>query len=190
MDGIHRLDSGNRSKAVKILKEFCRRYPASPGGHYQFATLLYQVGHLTEAEKACKKGLAIAPADRRLLELQANLFLHLTGTLHYGQTSRACNITRSGLTRTIQRLEQEIGEQLFLRDNRSVSLTRAGELFKAYAGDIIRRHRELQIQMAAEHNLTGELSLYCSTDVLEVTLKSPIFDKYIKIASIMPSAKY
>lgn len=95
-----------------------------------------------------------------------NLFLHLAGTLHYGQTSSACNITRSGLTRTIQRLEQEIGEQLFLRDNRSVSLTRAGELFKEYASDIIRRHRKLQIQMAAEHNLTGELSLYCSVTAI------------------------
>ena len=95
-----------------------------------------------------------------------NLFLHLAGTLHYGQTSRACNITRSGLTRTIQRLEHEVGEQLFLRDNRSVALTRAGELFKEYASDIIRRHRKLQIQMAAEHNLTGELSLYCSVTAI------------------------
>ena len=97
---------------------------------------------------------------------ELNLFLHLSGTLHYGQTSRACNITRSGLTRTIQRLEQDVGEQLFLRDNRSVSLTRAGELFKEYATDIIRRHRKLQIQMATEHNLTGELSLYCSVTAI------------------------
>ena len=95
-----------------------------------------------------------------------NLFLHLAGTLHYGQTSSACNITRSGLTRTIQRIEQEIGEQLFLRDNRSVSLTRAGELFREYASDIINRHRKLQIQMAAEHKLAGELSLYCSVTAI------------------------
>lgn len=97
---------------------------------------------------------------------ELNLFLHLAGTLHYGQTSRACNITRSGLTRTIQRMEQDVGKQLFLRDNRSVSLTRAGDLFKEYASDIIRRHRKLQIQMAAEHNLTGDLSLYCSVTAI------------------------
>lgn len=100
---------------------------------------------------------------------ELNLFLHLAGTLHYGQTSRACNITRSGLTRTIQRLEQEVGEQLFIRDNRSVALSRAGELYKAYAVDVIQRHRTLQVQMAAEHNLHGELSLYCSvTAVLSI----------------------
>ena len=97
---------------------------------------------------------------------ELNLFLHLTGTLHYGQTSRACNITRSGLTRTIQRLEQEIGEQQFIRDNRSVTLSRAGDLFKEYAVDVIRRHRTLQVQMAAEHNLHGDLSLYCSVTAI------------------------
>jgi len=95
-----------------------------------------------------------------------NLFLHLSGTLHFGQTSRACNITRSGLTRAVQRLEQEIGESLFLRDNRSVSLTRAGELFREYAVDVLGRHRTLQVQMAAEHNLRGELSLYCSVTAI------------------------
>ena len=97
---------------------------------------------------------------------ELNLFLHLAGTLHFGQTSRACNITRSGLTRTIQRLENEIGEQLFIRDNRSVTLSRAGELFKEYAIDVIRRHRTLQAQMAAEHTLQGELSLYCSVTAI------------------------
>ena len=97
---------------------------------------------------------------------ELNLFLHLTGTLHYGQTSRACNITRSGLTRAIQRLEQEVGEQLFIRDNRSVALSRAGDLFKEYAVDVIRRYRTLQVQMAAEHTLCGELSLYCSVTAI------------------------
>lgn len=66
---------------------------------------------------------------------ELNLFFNLSSTLHFGQFSRSCNITRSGLTRTIQRLEQELGEQLFLRDNRSVVLTRAGELFRDYAED-------------------------------------------------------
>ena len=100
---------------------------------------------------------------------ELNLFLHLSGTLHFGQTSRACNITRSGLTRTIQRLEHEIGEKLFIRDNRSVALTRAGELFREYAVDVLQHHRNLQVKMAAEHKLRGELSLYCSvTAVLSI----------------------
>ncbi len=97
---------------------------------------------------------------------ELNLFLHLAGTLHFGQTSRACNITRSGLTRAIQRLEQELGEQLFLRDNRSVSLTRAGALFRNYSTEVVQRYRTLQAQLAKEGSLKGELSLYCSVTAI------------------------
>lgn len=97
---------------------------------------------------------------------ELNLFLHLAASLNYGQTSRACNITRSGLTRAIQRLEHQLGETLFHRDNRSVSLTRAGELFREYAADIIRRYQKLQAQLAAEHRLRGALSIYCSVTAI------------------------
>jgi LysR family positive regulator for ilvC len=106
----------------------------------------------------------VSPSSMDIREL--NLFLHLAGSLHFGQTSRACNITRSGLTRAIQRLEQELGEKLFLRDNRSVSLTRAGALFKDYAADVVQRYRTLQSQMATESRLKGELSLYCSVTAI------------------------
>ena len=95
-----------------------------------------------------------------------NLFVHLAETLHFGQTSNVCNITRSGLTRTIQRLESEIGELLFLRDNRRVTLTRAGELFREYALEVIRRHQTLQLQIAQEHYLKGALSLYSSVTAI------------------------
>lgn len=97
---------------------------------------------------------------------ELDLFLNLASTLHFGQTSRVCNITPSGLTRAIQRLEQELGEPLFRRDNRSVSLTRAGELFKDYAIDVRQRYRKLRQQLATEHELRGTLSLYCSVTAI------------------------
>ncbi|MBT8329554.1 MAG: HTH-type transcriptional activator IlvY [Desulfofustis sp.] len=95
-----------------------------------------------------------------------NLFLHLADTLHFGRTSRACNITRSGLTRTIQRLEQELGEQLFFRNNRSVRLTETGRLFLQYASDTVRSYRILQNRIASENRLRGELSIYCSVTAI------------------------
>ena len=52
---------------------------------------------------------------------ELKVFKHLAGTLHFGRTSRACNITPSALTRTIQRLEEEVGKKLFIRDNRSAA---------------------------------------------------------------------
>ncbi len=89
-------------------------------------------------------------------------FRHLSGTLHFGRTSQACNITPSALTRAIQRLEEEFGEKLFIRDNRSVSLTPSGELFREYAEDTIQRYNELKNRISADGVLRGEISLYSS----------------------------
>jgi LysR family positive regulator for ilvC len=93
---------------------------------------------------------------------EIKLFQHLSETLHFGRTSRACNITPSALTRAVQRLEAEVGEQLFIRDNRSVSLTPAGELYKKYAEEATTRWQDLQNKLAGDNLLGGEISLYCS----------------------------
>jgi LysR family positive regulator for ilvC len=93
---------------------------------------------------------------------EIQFFQHLSETLHFGRTSRACHITPSALTRTVQRLEAEVGEQLFIRDNRSVALTPAGLLFKKYAEEALVRWQELQNQLAGDSLLGGEISLYCS----------------------------
>ncbi len=90
------------------------------------------------------------------------LFRHLTGTLHFARTSQACYITPSALTRVIQRLEAEVGEKLFIRDNRTVELTQAGVAFKKYADDVIQRWEQLNDELSSEDILEGELSLFCS----------------------------
>ena len=90
------------------------------------------------------------------------LFIHLSGSLHFARTSRSCNITPSALTRVIQRLEAEVGEKLFIRNNRSVELTYAGRAFKKYAEDVIQRWDRLQGELSEDEVLSGELSLYCS----------------------------
>lgn len=92
-----------------------------------------------------------------------HLFLELADSLHFGRTSRKCNISPSALSRAIQRLEEELGEPLFFRDNRSVRLTTAGTLFRDYAIDVLDGWDELKEKLRLEgETLTGELSLYCS----------------------------
>lgn len=90
------------------------------------------------------------------------IFRHLSTSLHFARTSMACNITPSALTRMIQRLEGEVGQALFIRDNRSVELTFAGQAFKTYAEDVIRRWDRLQMELSDDDVLRGELSIYCS----------------------------
>lgn len=90
------------------------------------------------------------------------LFRHLAGTLHFARTSQACYITPSALTRMIQRIEADIGEKLFVRDNRSVELTAAGRTFKRYADDVLQLWERLHDELSARDVLQGQLSLYCS----------------------------
>ncbi len=105
------------------------------------------------------------------------LFKHLSGTLHFGKSSRACHVTPSALTRIIQRLEENVGEKLFYRDNRSVRLTSAGQTFRSYADDVILRYEMLQGDLSREQTLEGEISLYCSVTAAYSILPA-IFQKF------------
>ncbi len=97
---------------------------------------------------------------------ELTLFRHLAISLHFGKTSQACNITPSGLTRAIQRLESETGFQPFYRDNRSVSLTPEGEAFRKYADETLQRWEQLQTELAKDKKVRGEISLYCSVTAM------------------------
>lgn len=96
--------------------------------------------------------------DLRTLEL----FHHLAGSLHFSRTSQSCNISPSALTRVIQRLETDVGKQLFIRGKRCVELTYAGQTLKKYAEDVLGRFERLQGELSEDAALSGQLSLYCS----------------------------
>ncbi|MEK8081458.1 HTH-type transcriptional activator IlvY [Pseudomonas sp. XK-1] len=91
------------------------------------------------------------------------LFLALADNLHFGKTSREQHVSPSALSRSIKQLEDELGAPLFLRDNRSVRLTREGHQFREYASDVINGwHAIRQTFKQDQLILHGELSLYCS----------------------------
>lgn len=91
------------------------------------------------------------------------LFLALADTLHFGRSSREQHVSPSALSRIIKQLEDEVGAPLFLRDNRSVSLTREGRQFREYAAATLRDWDALRQTLQQEQDtLRGELSLYCS----------------------------
>lgn len=105
------------------------------------------------------------------------LFKHLSTSLHFGRTALECNISASGLTRTIQRLENDIGKKLFYRNNRSVHLTQAGLHFKEYCEDTLVRFHLFKNSLSTESVIKGELTLYCSvTAILSILPK--IFKRF------------
>ena len=91
------------------------------------------------------------------------LFLSLADNLHFGKTSREQHVSPSALSRSIKQLEDELGASLFLRDNRSVQLTREGQQFREYASEVINGWQSIRQSLKQDPRvLHGELSLYCS----------------------------
>ena len=97
--------------------------------------------------------------DTRALEL----FLDLSRTLRFRETSRRCHLTPSALTRSIARMEEEVGSALFVRNRRSVRLTAAGVRFSEYAQQAVAQWQAFVASSPdASTSLHGELSFYCS----------------------------
>ncbi|WP_020677163.1 HTH-type transcriptional activator IlvY [Geopsychrobacter electrodiphilus] len=96
--------------------------------------------------------------DNRELEI----FLTLADLLHFGRASQACNLSASALTRTIQRLEEQVEQPLFLRDNRTVTLSTAGEQFRIYARQSLQDWQQFQTALKTEQAVAGTLTIYAS----------------------------
>lgn len=99
--------------------------------------------------------------------------------MHFGRTSLECNITPSALSRTIQRLENEVGEKLFFRNNRSVAMTPAGLLFREYCEETVNRWHSFQTQLHNDDVLRGEISIYCSVTAI-LSILPRIFGRFRK----------
>ncbi|MEL5308454.1 LysR family transcriptional regulator [Serratia nevei] len=55
--------------------------------------------------------------------------LALVEEKHFGKAAKHIHITQSAFSMQIKALEEEIGAQLFIRNNRNIELTEVGEAF-------------------------------------------------------------
>ena len=65
-------------------------------------------------------------------------FLALAGELHFGRAAQQLHIAQPALSQQIQKLEREIGTQLFVRTRREVQLSPAGAALRPHAERAIR----------------------------------------------------
>ncbi|PKG37212.1 HTH-type transcriptional activator IlvY [Psychromonas sp. Urea-02u-13] len=106
------------------------------------------------------------------------LFLHLSHSLHFSKTAQAKHVSPSTLSRCIQRIEDELGVALLVRDNRSVVLTDAGNLFKQYALKQIDQWEVLKRELKeSKSELEGQINLFCSVTAAYSHLP-PILDRF------------
>lgn len=90
-------------------------------------------------------------------------YIALAETLHFTEASRRCHVSPSTLSRTISQLEAEIDAALFVRDNRSVSMTDAGKTFLVFARETLAQWQAVKLACVEEQGqLKGALNFYCS----------------------------
>jgi LysR family positive regulator for ilvC len=98
-------------------------------------------------------------------------FQHLASSLSFSKTANAMFVSPPTLTRSIIRLEEELGASLFLRDNRNVQLTNAGRKMLAFADETLTKYHNLKSEIGLQKNeLRGELSLYSSVTAAQTYL--------------------
>lgn len=91
------------------------------------------------------------------------LFIHLCDSKSFSKTASAMHISPSGLSRQVQKLEAETGQELFVRDNRSVELTPAAKKLLPVALKILGEWQNFNAQLQGhEEELKGEIRLFCS----------------------------
>lgn len=105
-------------------------------------------------------------------------FLHLAESRHFGRSARAMHVSPSTLSRQIQRLEEDLGQPLFVRDNRTVTLTEAGEELRVFAQQTLLQYQQLRHTIDQQGpSLSGELHIFCSVTAAYSHLP-PILDRF------------
>ncbi|EPH6764486.1 HTH-type transcriptional activator IlvY [Cronobacter dublinensis] len=106
------------------------------------------------------------------------MFLHLAESRHFGRSARAMHVSPSTLSRQIQRLEEDLAQPLFIRDNRTVTLTETGEALRQFAQQTLLQYQQLRHAIDQQGPaLSGELHLFCSVTAAYSHLP-PILDRF------------
>lgn len=88
------------------------------------------------------------------------------------------HVSPSTLSRQIQRLEEDLGQPLFVRDNRTVTLTEAGEELRVFAQQTLLQYQQLRHTIDQQGpSLSGELHIFCSVTAAYSHLP-PILDRF------------
>ena len=93
-------------------------------------------------------------------------FLAVAEELHFARAAEKLHIEQSPLSRTIKELEEDVGEQLFVRTSRSTRLTRAGKLFLEHVPRIFTALQQARDSVqAAANGFHGQLRIALSDGI-------------------------
>lgn len=100
-------------------------------------------------------------------------FLAVAEELHFARAAEKLHIEQSPLSRTIKELEEDLGEQLFVRTSRSTRLTRAGKLFLEHVPRVFSALQQARDSVkAAANGFHGQLRIALSDGITPSRLSS------------------
>lgn len=88
-----------------------------------------------------------------LLDKKLQVFLAVAETGSFSRAARQLSTSQSGVSFHIEKLEQSLGVELFLRRSRGVRLTASGELLLAEATQMAERATKLEATMAEQSSV-------------------------------------
>ncbi|QFT48853.1 MULTISPECIES: LysR family transcriptional regulator [unclassified Roseivivax] len=86
-------------------------------------------------------------------------FLEVASTGSFGHASERLFVTQSAISLRVKRLEDLLGQELFVRSKAGASLTSAGEEFEGYALSLLKIWEESRQQIALPKGYTDALSI-------------------------------
>lgn len=93
-------------------------------------------------------------------------FIAVAEELHFARAAERLHIEQSPLSRTIKELEEDLGEQLFVRTSRSTRLTRAGMLFLEHVPRVFTALQQARDSVkAAANGFHGQLRIALSDGI-------------------------
>lgn len=105
------------------------------------------------------------------------IFLSVYSNLSFTQTAAEQHLSVSAVSRSVLRLEDELGERLFDRDRRGMTATSAARRLQTVAERMLAEWRSLQQSLGDKGSLQGELRIFCSVTATH-RLLSPLLAAY------------
>ncbi|GAB5413044.1 MAG: HTH-type transcriptional activator IlvY [Congregibacter sp.] len=105
------------------------------------------------------------------------VFLSVCRSMSFTQAASELHMSVSAVSRTIVRLEDDLGETLFDRDRRGMRPTSATRGLQAYAERALTDWAQLKQAMGSAEHLQGDLRVFCSVTATH-RLLSPLLGAY------------